>query len=91
MPDLTPDTKTPSDIGDSKYSVIGTMTQKSRAMFAMVVGRSKRGLWTSYDDCLDVGMVAPSSEMRRILKACEDSGAVIVKFKYMGRKIWFCV
>ena len=86
-----PETVEPQDIGILKYAPMGRMAEMTRQMFSMVVERSGRGLWTSYADCLDAGLVSPPSEMRRILKAIKASDDVVMRFKYKGRRIWFCV
>jgi len=86
-----PETAEPQSIGDLKYAPMGRMTQMTRQMFSMIVERSGRGLWTCYRDCMDAGLNSPPSEMRRILEACEGLQNMSIKFRYEGRRVWFCV
>jgi len=87
-----PKTPHPTDISEDVYlPILGHMAEKPRKLFMMIVDRSRRGLWTSYDDCLDAGMVAPSAGMRDVLSACRRAGVFPVSFTYKGRRASFCV
>ena len=78
----------PRDIGDDKYRNLGRLkTRQQTELYSLIVERSKRGLWTTYEDAQKIGIICPDKRMTDIKRACPDA----VQVQRVGRRVEFCV
>ena len=46
----------PSDVLADRFRRLARMNRSQRCMYCFITERSSRGLWTTYEDCLDAGI-----------------------------------